>query len=326
MINSIVNSPLRILNTECGRFSDIAIDNIKRLGHVTNVEADRDYLIENIADYDVIIICIKNTIDREILEQAKRLKIIVTPTTGVNHIDLAASEEFNIKILSLKGEVDFLKTVSATAEHTWGLLLSLQRKICMAHRHVLDGLWDRNQFYGNELRDKVLGIVGYGRLGKIVSEYGKSFGMKVIAHDVKEIARTSGVRSVSMDELLLESDVISLHLSLDETTAKLFDIEKFKKIKKQPFFINTSRGELVDENAMIYALENSLIRGAALDVLADETSINNDWLENSLVWKYAQKYDNLLLTPHIAGVTAESVEKTNLFIIDKLKRYLKDAR
>jgi len=322
MMPSISNNEVRILNTECGRFSNDAIKEIEKIGEVTHVEADRDYLLKNIANYDVIIICIKNTIDREILELAKKLKVIVTPTTGVNHIDLIAAKEYQIKILSLKGEVNFLRTLSSTAEHTWGLLLCLQRKIYLAHNHVLNGFWNRNLFYGNELRDKVLGVIGFGRLGQMVSEYGKSFGMKVIVYEINEVRTTSGLISVSLDQLLSESDVVTLHIPLDETTTRFFDIEKFKKLKKQPFFVNTSRGEVVDEDAMIYALENGLIKGAALDVLADETSTSKDWLKQSLLWKYSQNNDNLLLTPHIAGVTTESVEKTNLFIIEKLKNHL----
>lgn len=321
----ILSQNLRILNTECGRFSDAATKEIEKLGDVTNVEADRDYLFKNIADYEVMVICIKNTIDRELLGLAKKLKVIVTPTTGVNHIDIIAAKEYKIKILSLKGEMKFLRTVSATAEHSWGLLLCLQRKICLAHNHVLNGFWNRNIFYGNELRDKVLGIIGFGRLGQIVSEYGKSFGMKVITYEINEFCEISGVSNVSLDELLSESDVVTLHIPLDETTIGFFDIDKFKKLKKKPFFVNTSRGEVVDESAMIYALENDMIKGAALDVLADETSTTNDWLEQSLLWKYAQENNNLLLTPHIAGVTTESVEKTNLFIIKKLENYLKGS-
>jgi D-3-phosphoglycerate dehydrogenase / 2-oxoglutarate reductase len=326
MTSSKLNNELRILNTECGRFSDIAIKEIEKLGVVTNIEADREYLLKNIADYDVIVIAIKNTIDRKILNLAKRLKVIVTPTTGLNHIDLNCANDKQVKILSLKGEVDFLRTISSTAEHTWGLLLCLQRKICLAHNHVLKGFWNRDLFYGNELRDKVLGIIGFGRLGQMIAEYGKAFGMKVIAYEQNEFRATSGVISVTLDQLLRESDVISMHIPLDETTTKFFDIKKFKKLKKQPFFVNTSRGEVIDESAMIFALENGLIKGAALDVLTDETSTTKDWLEQSLLWKFSQDNDNLLLTPHIAGVSEESVEKTNIFIIEKLKIFLNTVK
>ena len=322
MMRNTVDHELRILNAEYGRFSDVVTRELEKLGKVTNVDADRHYLLENIEDYDVLVICIKNTIDRKLLKIAKRLKIIVTPTTGLNHIDLIAANEQQIKVLSLKGEIEFLRTVSATAEHTWGLLLCLQRKIWLAHNHVLKGLWDRDIFYGNELRGKVLGIIGFGRLGQIVSGYGKAFGMKVLANDITDFHEVGGVNFVPLEELLRESDVITLHIPLDETTKKFFDLEKFKKLKRRPFFINSSRGETVDEDALLYALENRLIRGAALDVLAGETSKDSDWLEQSRLWKFARENDNLLLTPHIGGVTTESVEKTNLFIIDKLKDYL----
>jgi D-3-phosphoglycerate dehydrogenase len=186
---------------------------------------------------------------------------------------------------------------------------------------VLKGFWNREEFSGNELRGKVLGIIGFGRLGEMVADYANAFGMKVIAYDKRKIHNNA--QFVTLDELLHKSDIISVHLSLSKTTKNFLDLEKVLELKKNPLLINTSRGEIIDENALVYALENNLISGAALDVLPGEVSTDIAWLKNSLLWQYANNNDNLLLTPHIGGVTMESVENTNLFIINKLKDYIK---
>jgi D-3-phosphoglycerate dehydrogenase / 2-oxoglutarate reductase len=316
---------MKILNAEASRYSLKTKELISSLGEVVELDADRSELLANLNGVDVLIICLKNTIDREVFELASSLKVIVTPTTGLNHIDLQVAEEYGVKILCLKGEVDFLSTISATAELTWGLLLCLVRRINLAHQHVLRNGWDRNSFYGNELRGKTLGIVGFGRLGKIVAEYGKVFGMKVLAHDNTDFTKTARVEHVSLSKLLSKSEVLSVHLPFEKVTTGYFDLNKFKKMKRKPIFLNTSRGEIVDEQALIYALENNLVKSAGLDVLATETSSDVDWLSNSIVWQYAQKHDNLLLSPHIGGVTFESVDKTNSFIIEKLAKYLQET-
>ena len=326
MNSSALSGEFRILNTECGRFSDIAIQEIEKLGDVTHVEADRDYLLNNIADYDVLLIALRNTIDRSILEKAKKLKYIVTPTTGHNHIDCDFAEEQNIQIISLRGETEFLETITATAELTWGLLLSLMRHIPSAHQDVLHAHWDRNKYYGNELKGKSLGIIGYGRLGKMVAQYGKAFAMSVFAYDQNSFSSCNGIEFVDLDMLLSRSDVICLHLPLNKNTNGMLDENQFKKMKDGVVFINTARGEIVDETALISALKSGKVSAAATDVLSDEVSLDVDWLKNSKLANYARNNKNLIITPHIGGVTYESVEQTNIFIIQKIERYIRNEK
>ncbi len=319
-----MNHPLynfRLLNTEPGRFNAWALSYLNELVYTDNIEADREFLLDSIQNYDIILIALRNVIDKKLLSLATNLKCIVTPTTGLNHIDVNYAESLDIDILSLKGEVKFLDSITATAELAWGMLISLVRHINTAHQSVIDGLWSRDLFYGHELNGMTFGIVGYGRLGKIMANYARTFGMHVIAFDRLHID-TPDIDQVSLHTLASKSDVISVHLELNSSTKGILDRNFFSSIKKGSFFVNTSRGEIVDESALLQALVDRTLSGAALDVLASETSNQPGWLMNTPLYKYANEFDNLLLTPHIGGVTYESVEKTNIFIVKKLASYL----
>jgi D-3-phosphoglycerate dehydrogenase len=312
---------LRLLNTEPNRYNPSALSDLQSLLYVDNIEADRRFLLEFIHNYDVILIALRNLIDKEVLLSASNLKCIVTPTTGLNHIDIECAQRLGVEVLSLKGELEFLKTITATAELTWGLLLTLVRRINLAHLSVMTGSWSRDSFYGNELNGMTLGIVGYGRLGRKLAQYAHAFGMKTLAFD-KECIETQNVKQVSLHALAAQSDVISVHLSLNDSTYKLLDSYFFSNVKKGSIFINTSRGDILDEDALLTALLNRSLSGAALDVLASETSTQPSWLMESPLYRYAREFDNLILTPHIGGVTHQSVERTNDYMIRKLALYL----
>jgi len=316
------NQQINILNAEYSRFSDTANVALSKLGNVTNINASREYLLQNVSKYDVMFIALQNTIDRLILDEAKRMKCIVTPTTGINHIDNKYAIELGIDIISLKGEVAFLQEISATAELTWGLLLSLLRDIPNSTQDVIKkGNWQRNNFYGNELKNKTLGVIGYGRLGKMVARYGKAFNMPVIAYDRNKISKDKFVKFMSLEDLVSKSDVITVHLSLNDETKNIINENIFNQMKDGAILINTARGEIIDEEAFLFALNSKRI-SAAIDVLADEISLDNNWLKKNKLVQYAKKNDNLIITPHIGGVTYESVEQANLFMIKKLEKYL----
>ena len=315
----------RILNTEPGRFSAQAKEALQRVGEVDEVEADREHLLRHASDYHALFICLRNVIDRDIIERAENLRYIATPTTGTDHIDVDAARAHGVEVLSLAGETDFLRGVTATAELTWGLLLALIRRIPHAHQSVLAGDWARDAFRGTELRDKTLGIVGFGRLGKMVAEYGKAFRMTVLAFDRHPERGAEDTTFVPIDELLGRSDVVSVHLPLDAATEDFFDAERLAQMKRGAVLINTSRGRVVDETALIAALRSGKPAGAAVDVLAGETSNRSDWLAADAMRAYARENSNLIITPHIGGMTQESVERTNLFMVDKLARRLRQA-
>ena len=318
----MTSAKFRVLNAEPSRFSCLASEKLREISIVDEIECDRNYLLDHIYDYDCIFICIRNVIDKQILDKAKQLKCIVTPTTGLNHIDVEYAKKCGVQVLSLKDESNFLRQITATAELTWALLLNLVRNIVSANRSVMNKEWMRNNFYGTELRGLTLGVVGLGRLGTMVANYGKVFGMKILAHDLEPTSEAE-VKYVSFDQLLSQSDVISVHLSLNSSTRAFFNESAFNKMKNGAIFINTSRGEIIDESALVKALKSGRLGAAAIDVMSGEVSQSSKWLERSQLFRYAQENSNLLITPHIGGVTYQSVEKTNLYMIEKLSEFIK---
>lgn len=316
--------PIRILNTEPGRLGANAKAALHALGQVDDIEADRDFLRKCIANYNVLFVALRNTLDAELLERASRLSCIVTPTTGLDHIDVQLAAKMGIEVLSLRGETDFLNNVTATAELTWGLLLTLLRRISAAHASVMRCEWRRNDFCGTELQGKTLGVIGHGRLGKMVARYGIAFRMRVLAFDRTSHSVCEGIDFVELDELLRLSDIISLHLPLNDNTRGFLGFEAFRRMKQGVIIINTARSELVEQSVLLEFLQSGHVAAVASDVLNGETSLDPDWLKNNELARYASSHGNVLLTPHIGGVTYESVEMTNLFMIQKLEKFLKE--
>ncbi len=314
---------MRILNAEPKDYSPKARAILETLGDIEEEHCDRARLLELVPDIDVLIVRLGHRVDEELFQCAKRLQVVVTPTTGLNHIDQDAARSHNVKVLCLKGERQFLDTLTATAELAWALLLGLMRRLPAAHQHVIEGGWDRDQFRGRQLKDKTLGVIGYGRLGSIVAEYGRVFRMKVLACDPFVSEMPGWVEREELVELLHRSDVVSLHVNFDETTRRLLGRDAFSRIKPGAVLINTSRGELIDEAAMLDALESGRLVGAGLDVLEEEALKHPDWPRNNPVWRYARSHDNLLLMPHVGGATLESMKETEIFMARKLRHLLR---
>ena len=247
-----------------------------------------------------------------------RCKYIICAVTGLDHIDLQTCKENGITVISLKGEFEFLKEIRATAEHTWGLLLSLIRKTNSANIHVKKGNWDRTLFQGTELYKKKLGIFGLGRLGEIVASYGKAFGMEIYYFDIQEKNRDSKfIKCDSIESLLSSADILSIHLPYHPNEDPILNDSHFKVMKKGVCIVNTSRGGLIDEIALVKAMEEGIVNGYAADVLFGEPEIH----ENP-IYKYSKENDNVLITPHIGGNTIESIEKTEEFIANKFLNIL----
>ncbi len=243
-----------------------------------------------------------------------RCRIFVTPVTSPDHIDETETKRLGISVLSLRGEVDFLRSIRATAEHTLSLALTLLRKTNAAINDVRMGKWDRDSFRGTEISGKTVGIVGVGRLGLQVAELFKAFGAKVLGFDQDSTSFASFIERRALLPLLGEADLVSLHLSLNDSTRNFFGSNEFAAMKQRSYFINTSRSQIVDESALLKALQEGRLAGAALDVLSGEPQIS---ASHPLV-RYAQNNHHLLITPHIGGNTYESFEKTELFMAQKL--------
>jgi len=278
-------------------------------------------LLAGAADAEVWVIRLGHRFDAELLAQAPRLRVIVSPTTGLDHIDLEQCRARGIAVLSLQGEQEFLRSVRATVEHTLALALTLLRRTHRASAHVAEGGWDRDRFRGRELARKRLGLVGLGRIGSAVAELGRAFAMHVTAHDPYLEAWPSGVaRTSDLPSLLAQSDVLSVHVPLDETTRGLIGFAELAALPPGAVLINTSRGAVVDESALLDALRAGHLGGAALDVLVGEGqgAVRAD---HPLV-QYARTHDTLVITPHIGGATYESMAQTEVFMAQKLARWL----
>jgi D-3-phosphoglycerate dehydrogenase / 2-oxoglutarate reductase len=304
--------------------SNLELQGVIKLIFVKNLdEVANKVLCEKI---DGIIVRLGITLSNSFLSQFNSLQFIATITTGLDHIDAQYCDNNQVKVISLKGETTFLSNITATPEMTWALLLSLIRKIPSAYQSVKEGRWERTPFFGTELSGKQLGIIGFGRTGKIVGRYGYAFGMRVVAFEQENINFNDyPYSSQSLTTLLEKSDVISVHLPLNKDTHHFLTHEHFECMKSSAVFINTSRGAIVDENALLKALRQHKISGAAIDVIENETQANHINESHQLI-AYAQKKDNLLISPHIAGSTNESMIKTADFIAKKIIYYLSEEK
>lgn len=312
---------LKLFLAETKDFSQEVLSELNQHFSLSIGSGDEIDLKKIMESYDIFWFRLAYQINDLVLSSQTRCRVIVTPVTGIDHINEKLCAEFGIKILSLKGETEFLKEVRATAELTLALVMSLMRRVVPAAQDVLKGVWDRDKFRGQELYGKTLGIIGFGRLGKIVGEYGRGLGMKIVAYDIDE-GKYSNVdqliKANSIPNLLELSDIVSIHINYHQMNHHLFSLEMFRRFKPSSYLINTSRGGVINENALILALEKKWIAGAALDVIADESSFTSD---NPLI-EYARENNNLLLVPHIGGNTFESFNKTEKFMLKKLIRYV----
>lgn len=312
---------IRILNAEPLNYSEAAREILQTLGSVDERYLNREGLLACLSDYDILIVRLGFQVDRALLDAGRRLCAIVTATTGLDHIDAAYAEKRGIAVLSLRGEYEFLRSIPATAEHTWALLLALIRQIPWAYSSVLEGRWERDAFRGRDLSKRRLGILGLGRIGEKIARYGLAFGMDVAAYDPAPLGEVEGINLCdSMMALLRRSDVLCVHVPLNESTERLIGAAELAELPPGAMVINTSRGAVLDEAALVNALKSNQLAGAALDVVADEREQCGNGREALVA--YARNHTNLLVTPHIGGATVESMRDTEVFMAEKLKRYL----
>jgi D-3-phosphoglycerate dehydrogenase len=291
---------------------------LRHFGVVVESAASQDLLLQTISEFDAFLTSLTVQTNRDVLDRATRLKVVATPSTGTDHIDVAEAQRRGIVVLSLKDDIEFLRTVTATAELAWGLLLAVVRRLPAATRAAREGRWGRDEFRGRQLSGKTLGVVGYGRLGTMVAEYGRAFGMRTIVCDEKEVAPPAGIHQVSFHELLAKADVVSIHVHLSESTRRLFDTAVFRRMKPEAVLINTSRGAVIDEGALLDALTSKRLAGAGVDVIDGEW---RDDLDRHPLIRYANEHDNLVITPHIGGVTWESQARAYERIVQTLVRF-----
>jgi len=250
------------------------------------------------------------------IHNAKNLKLIVTATTGANHIDQKALEQRGVPLLTLKGQKEILQELTPAAEQSWLLLMACARHLRDAIHHVEDSQWNRVEFPGIMLKGKTIGIIGLGRIGSWMARYASAFGMKVQAYDPFNDEVNDGIEMVDINHLLSTSDFITVHVHLTPETAQIIDAERIKLFKRGSIFINTSRAELVDVKALINALKEGRIVAVGVDVLFNEPDIKNDPL-----WQHSIDHYNVIISPHIGGYCPEAVIKVVEFSAKRILKY-----
>lgn len=266
--------------------------------HSGELPPKREELMEHVKNVHGLVTMLNDQIDAEIINRGENLIVISNVAVGYDNIDVDAATKKGVYVTNTPGVLD-----DATADLAFALLLSITRRIPEADSFVRSGFWkgwDPNLLLGSDLRDKTLGIIGLGRIGSEVAKRAKGFKMNVIYYQRQrdvEKERSMGVKYASLDELLSKSDYISLHVPLTSETRGMIGRNEINKMKKTAYLINTSRGPVVDEEALYKALKEERIKGAALDVFLKEPIDP----ENPLL-----KLKNVVLTPHIGSATIET--------------------
>jgi D-lactate dehydrogenase len=271
-----------------------------------------------VKDADIISPFIYSSVKEEVINSAKKLKLIATRSTGYNHVDLQAALAKNVSVCNVPyyGE-------NTVAEHTFALILALSRNLHKAYVRTIRNDFSLAGLQGFDLRGKILGVVGAGSIGMHVIKIAKGFGMKIIASDVKPnhtLGELMEFKYVSLDELLETSDIITLHCPYNKHTHHLINMDNIKRVKKGSLFINTARSGIIQPEALYYAVENGIFGGAGLDVFEGEELVKE---ENQMLTKNVEvghleailkrnillRRENVIITPHMAFDSAEAVER-----------------
>ncbi|MHB1701606.1 MAG: hydroxyacid dehydrogenase [Acidobacteriaceae bacterium] len=269
-------------------------------------------LAAQLAKFRALIIRNQTKVDAALLRSAKRLEVIGRAGVGLDNVDLDAAAQAGLIVTSTPEQ-----NAISVAELAIGMMLSLARNILAADEDTKQGNWSRRRFWGTELYGKTFGIIGAGKIGFLTARRAQALGMKILAHDPfispdNVLLFELNAELVSLENLLDRADVVSCHLPSTPATAKLLNAAAFARMKPTATFLNTSRGEVVDEAALLAALRRGGIAGAALDVRASEPPIATE----------LEKLPNVLLTPHIAALTHEAQDRVTTAICEDVARVL----
>ena len=258
-------------------------------------EITPEQLGEKIGMYEVIVVRSRTKLSKELVEKADKCQIIARVGVGLDNIDEEAAKEKNIRVINaVEG------AITAVAELVIGLMLSMAREIPRADREIRNGNWIKKELMGSELKGKYLGIVGLGNIGKRLGRLARALNMNIIGYDVipidEEFSKEVGLMKADLDTLLSSSDFVSLHVPLLDSTHHMINAEKLATMKKSARIINTSRGGIIDEDALYNALKDGNLAGAALDVFETEPPISSK----------LTSLPNFILTPHIGAQTKEA--------------------
>lgn len=287
---------------------------------------------EVLSQVEVLSCFIHSTLDQDVLSRCPRLRLVATRSTGFDHIDLQACAERHIAVCNVPqyGE-------NTVAEHTFGLILALSRHIHEAVERVRRGNLSIEGLLGTDLYGKTLGVVGAGSIGLHVIRIGRALNMRVLAYDVRRqpvLAEVLGFTYASLEEVLAEADVVSLHVPLNEATRHLLNAERLALMKPSALLVNTSRGGVVDSRALLVQLNNGRLAGAALDVLEGEEVITEDWvlaegdseevlarLRLAVEAYQLMHHPRVIVTPHIAFYSREALQRILRTAIENIAAY-----
>ncbi len=299
----------------CDKMAEEGLEALARAGFYVDYrpKITPEELLRVVKEYDAIIVRSRTKVTKEVIDAAEKLKVIGRAGVGLDNIDLKAAEERGIKVLNTPEAL-----TNAVAELTIGLMISAARGIHKGHLHLKKGEWIKGELLGTELAGKTLGIIGFGRIGRRVAEIARAFGMKVLIYDIVKpdgkLLEKLGAELVELDDLLKRSDFVTLHVPATESTYHMIDERRLRMMKKTAILINTARGSVVDEKALVKALKEGWIRAAALDVFEEEPPKNEELLA----------LDNVLLTPHIGSQTREAQVMAAVGIAEKVAAALKE--
>lgn len=299
----------------CDSIDNAGIESLRRSGMIVEYQPNikSNELISSINKYDVLVVRSRTKITRDIIEAAHNIKIIARVGVGLDNIDVNAAESKKIRVINSPEAV-----INAVSELVIGQMLSLARSIPFADLETKKGNWIKKDLMGIELRGKYLGIVGVGNIGRNIARIGKALRMNLIGYDIypinKDFIKEVGLIVTDLDTLIQSADFITCHVPLTLETKKMFNREKLSKMKSTAFLINTSRGEIIDEDALFDALRNGKIAGAALDVYEMEPPTNRMLLE----------LPNVICTPHIGAQTKEAQELAAMVIAEKIIQTLRE--
>ena len=292
-----------------------AADAFRSAGWTVDNKSGRkaDELGRDLGNADALIVRSATQVTAQLLESAPKLKVIARAGTGVDNVDVPAATARGILVMNAAGA----NSVSV-AELAVGLMLALARQISAADASMKQGIWDKKRFMGSELRGKLLGIVGFGRIGREVATRARAFGMEIVAYDpfiASRAAEATGVPLVELDDLMSRADFITLHVPALPETRHMINAERLARMKKGVRIVNTARGELIDDAALAAAIESGHVGGAALDVFDPEPPTD----------KRLTSLSQVIATPHIAASTTEGQELVGNETALQVRDYLKDG-
>jgi D-3-phosphoglycerate dehydrogenase len=277
---------------------------------ITSEHYEKDELIEKVKDFDILVVRSATKVTREIIEAGKKLKIIGRAGMGLDNIDLEAAKEKSIEVLNTPGQNSL-----SVAELVIGMILSLKRHIVRGTKGLSEGKWEKKQLEGTELSGKTLGIIGFGNIGKHLARLVKGFNVKIKVFDVfdidEETKKQFDIEQVSFEELIKNSDIISLHIPHNDKTHHIISDTEFEKMKENALLINCARGGIVDEKALLKALKENMIAGAGLDVYEEEPAKGE-------IYKELFNLDNVVGTPHIGASTEEAQQRVGINMVDTI--------